>query len=563
MTLLYQDYYVQITIRTRSGTKTHEDNATSRGHKRQSSKTDSAPEPKTKQSKTSDARPSTPDGQKTQLTEKELEFGFDHSQIRDPRATPGRVKRLRYEERELSEEFQSKFHIPKHRSKHTDRCIHSTIYIDRHVKRVEGETKKVYDSFFVDGKGPEGGEGSTQVMDQIKDQVSKDLGVPWHQIDSKQLKKWEDQGFAKVDADEWWLRLNQVERDRFMKMLGGALSGRAYSRKVNSDPRVSYLLQYDFTPATSRLQKIAVTFQLSGVNFAASATNGLIVGLPQMTADLSLPPSLAFWPSSVQGLATASTLLLAGALADVLGARSVDLLGCILSGALMLACGFVRAGEELVALRALQGVALALHLSSSVALVTKTLARGRGRNFAFACLGLSQPLGFSFGLVLGGVLVETIGWRSGWFLYGGINLFLSAVGFWSLPKSEPLGTLQDVIQSVAKKIDWLGTLLASAFMALLSYFLAVISTDVYRIKDASSIVLLSLSLVALPLFGRLDASSELFASLFKQHAGSKPAEALLQGYKASFWTMFSFMVLCALIGGVGLRKAGKVGLKQE
>ncbi|EGU87228.1 hypothetical protein FOPG_10835 [Fusarium oxysporum f. sp. conglutinans race 2 54008] len=485
------------------------------------------------------------------------------------------------------------------------------------------------------------------------------------------------------------------------------------------------------TPAASRVQKIAVTFQLSGVNFAASATNGLIVvGLPQMTADLSLPPSLAFWPSSVQGLATASTLLLAGALADVLGARSVDLLGCILSGALMLACGFVRAGEQLVALRALQGVALALHLSSSVALVTKTLARGRGRNFAFACLGLSQPLGFSFGLVLGGVLVETIGWRSGWFLYGGINLVLSAVGFWSLPKSEPLGTLQDVIQSVATKIDWLGTLLASAFMALLSYFLAVISTDVYRIKEASSIVLLSLSLVALPLFvgwmhlqvkrglpalipnsfwrnhsftticvtialsNAVINSLELFASLFfqevqhlsalnaairilpsvvvgvalnfttglvvhripaiwlvvitsvlttispllmalidpawtywtaaffaqvlmpfsadvlftvglivvtetfsedkqavagsvfnaasqfgnamglavmqvvstlvsKQHAGSKPAEALLQGYKASFWTMFSFMVLCALIGGVGLRKAGKVGLKQE
>jgi MFS family permease len=138
----------------------------------------------------------------------------------------------------------------------------------------------------------------------------------------------------------------------------------------------------------------------------------------------------------------------------------------------MLACGFIRRGEELVALRALQGVALALHLSSSVALVTKTLARGRGRNFAFACLGLSQPLGFSFGLVLGGVLVETIGWRSGWYLYGGIVLFLSTIGFWSLPKSEPLGTLSDIMSSVATKVDWLGTLLASAFMALLCYFLA-------------------------------------------------------------------------------------------
>ncbi|KAF4450776.1 hypothetical protein F53441_6108 [Fusarium austroafricanum] len=484
------------------------------------------------------------------------------------------------------------------------------------------------------------------------------------------------------------------------------------------------------TPA-SRLQKIAVTLQLSGVNFASSATNGLIVvGLPQMTADLKLPSSLAFWPSSVQGLATASTLLLAGALADVLGARSIDLVGCILSGALMLACGFVQRGEELVALRALQGVALALHLSSSVALVTKTLARGRGRNLAFACLGLSQPLGFSFGLVLGGVLVETIGWRSGWFLYGGINLVLSAVGFWSLPKSEPLGTLKNVMYSIVNKVDWLGTLLASASMALLCYFLAVISTDVYRIKETSSIVLLTLSLIALPLFigwmhiqvkrnspalipnslwrnrafsticvtialsNAVINSLELFSSLFfqeiqhlsalnaairilpsvvvgvtlnfttglvvhkipalwlivstsiltaispllmalidpswtywtaaffaqvlmpfnidvlftvglivvtetfpedkqavagsvfnaasqfgnamglaimqvvsilvtKKHAGASPAEALLRGYKASFWTMFSFMILCGFIGAVGLRKAGRVGLKQE
>ncbi|KAK2674306.1 hypothetical protein RAB80_009290 [Fusarium oxysporum f. sp. vasinfectum] len=58
-------------------------------------------------------------GSKPTLTEKELKFDFDHSQIRDPRATPGRIKRPRYEERELSEEFLSKFHIPKHRNKHT------------------------------------------------------------------------------------------------------------------------------------------------------------------------------------------------------------------------------------------------------------------------------------------------------------------------------------------------------------------------------------------------------------------------------------------------------------
>jgi MFS family permease len=40
-------------------------------------------------------------------------------------------------------------------------------------------------------------------------------------------------------------------------------------------------------------------------------------------------------------------------------------------------------------------------------------------------------------------------------------------------------------------------------------------------------------------------------------------DALLTGYRASFWTMFALMSICVLIASVGLRKAGKVGLKRE
>lgn len=43
----------------------------------------------------------------------------------------------------------------------------------------------------------------------------------------------------------------------------------------------------------------------------------------------------------------------------------------------------------------------------------------------------------------------------------------------------------------------------------------------------------------------------------------KEETALLKGYRASFWTMFAFMVVCGFIAIIGLRKAGKVGLKQE
>jgi hypothetical protein len=92
--------------------------------------------------------------------------------------------------------------------------------MDRSLKRAEDAQQVAYETFFVDGKGPEGG-AETMVVDQIKDQMSKDLNVPWNQIDVKQMKKWGEKGFAKVKADEWWSKPNDVDRARFLKMLGG------------------------------------------------------------------------------------------------------------------------------------------------------------------------------------------------------------------------------------------------------------------------------------------------------------------------------------------------------
>jgi hypothetical protein len=39
--------------------------------------------------------------------------------------------------------------------------------------------------------------------------------------------------------------------------------------------------------------------------------------------------------------------------------------------------------------------------------------------------------------------------------------------------------------------------------------------------------------------------------------------ALLKGYRASYWLMFGYMIVCMMIAVVGLKKAGKVGLKRE
>lgn len=63
---------------------------------------------------------------------------------------------------------------------------------------------------------------SLSVMDLIKDQMSKDLNVPYHQIDAKKIKNWGEKGFEKVKADEWWSKPNEVERARFSTMHRGA-----------------------------------------------------------------------------------------------------------------------------------------------------------------------------------------------------------------------------------------------------------------------------------------------------------------------------------------------------
>lgn len=227
----------------------------------------------------------------------------------------------------------------------------------------------------------------------------------------------------------------------------------------------------DIQQGPKKLHPVILTAQLAGVNLLSSVINGYItVGLPQITSDLNVPEELFFWPASVYGLTIASTLLLAGSVADILGTRTVDLVGCFALAASILGSGFVQNGVQFIVLRVIQGIAMSLHLSSSVSIVAGNFPQGRGRNIAFSCIGLSQPLGFSLGLVIGGILIDTIGWRAGWYIDGGAMLLLFVIGLRVLPESKR--NSQHIMSQLATKVDWVGAIIASAFFACLSYLLA-------------------------------------------------------------------------------------------
>lgn len=119
----------------------------------------------------------------------------------------------------------------------------------------------------------------------------------------------------------------------------------------------------------------------------------------------------------------------------------------------------------------MQGIALSLCLPTSVAIVANVAPSGRKRNIGFSCLGFVQPIGFSLGLILEGVALDTMGWRFLYYLSGGVSLALFAISIWALPH-DPMRIRGSSLAKLRKGIDWAGALMASTCLALFSYILA-------------------------------------------------------------------------------------------
>lgn len=155
------------------------------------------------------------------------------------------------------------------------------------------------------------------------------------------------------------------------------------------------------------------------------------------------------------------------------------LLGCLLQCLFTLACGVSKTGAELIVFRGLSGIAASFCLPSAVSIINTSFPMGRRRNRAFAWMGGGQPIGYSVGLTLGGSIASTIGWQWGFHLAAIVNLAVFILASWQLPKNEenaPTVCWKRVISDV----DWLGALIASASLAMLSYVLAYVAPFLYR-----------------------------------------------------------------------------------
>ncbi|KAL2863449.1 MFS general substrate transporter [Aspergillus lucknowensis] len=253
--------------------------------------------------------------------------------------------------------------------------------------------------------------------------------------------------------------------------------------------------------AKFRLETAIILTLISLMYIIANIISGILaVGLPKIADSINIDESILLWPASVYSLSCGCTLLLGGSLSDLFGASRMYLLGSFLCMCLILACGLARDGVQLIVFRALQGVSASLFLPASVSIVTRTFPSGRLRNIAFATLGGAQPLGFLLGLVIGGILIDTIGWRVAMYVITGLNAVVFVISYFSLPLTGEYQFGDPIMHRMRSEVDWVGVAVISAAFGMLSYVLSAICSSPSSVSMPENISLLAISLALVVAF---------------------------------------------------------------
>ena len=136
------------------------------------------------------------------------------------------------------------------------------------------------------------------------------------------------------------------------------------------------------------------------------------VALPTIRVDLHTLVSGLQWTIDAYTLVLASFLVLAGSTADRVGRRCVFQIGLATFGVGSLMCGLAPSIGWLIAARVLQALGGTMLNPVSMAIVANTFTERSERARAIGIFGSMSGLALALGPILGGVVVDTLGWRA-------------------------------------------------------------------------------------------------------------------------------------------------------
>ncbi|RLV09074.1 MFS transporter [Streptomyces griseocarneus] len=156
----------------------------------------------------------------------------------------------------------------------------------------------------------------------------------------------------------------------------------------------------------------------------------LNVALPVLGDDLGMGQADLQWAVTAFALPSGGFLLLFGRVGDLYGRRRLFLAGLVLFTLASVLTTLAWNPAVFLGGRALQGLGAAVVVPTGMALLTTTFAEGPQRERALGISGTLMSLGFTIGMLLGGVLTDSLGWRStmGLLAVAGVGVLAIAPG---------------------------------------------------------------------------------------------------------------------------------------
>ncbi|KAJ3755006.1 major facilitator superfamily domain-containing protein, partial [Lentinula raphanica] len=160
------------------------------------------------------------------------------------------------------------------------------------------------------------------------------------------------------------------------------------------------------------------------------------IAVPHIAEEFNLHDGSQSWLVSAYTLTFGGFLLLAGVLSDRLGRRAMFTAGMLWMMAASIACGVAQTGVQCIIFRALQGLGAAASVPSAIGVLSNFFV-GNEKHRALSMFGAAGAVGFVVGLILGGILSGTLGWRYVFYIDAPIIGILAITGWFSFPKEKP------------------------------------------------------------------------------------------------------------------------------